>query len=338
MTRLPNPRHTSGIDRSSATTRTAPSTGEPVPARETSLEMFVAPADHPYSWLREMVGTIHNQMLTRGAVLIRGLPLAGPGDLVRARNALGVGIHSPTEEFTLRDDFGDGIVSPIRWPHDRILCPFQESVFSRTFPSVALTACITAPEGGGRQHISDTRRIVDHLPVDLADRVRVGGWTLKRVFHEGFGISWREAYSVTNRTELDGILETENIEARWLPDGTLHTSRHRPGVIEHTETGEECWFNQIAFLNAGSLDPAERAIMANAFGEHLPMNTFFGDGSPLREDDLTSVQHAYESVKTEILWRSGDLLIADNVIAAQGRSASTGTSDFLIALGGPLEV
>ncbi|WP_053691657.1 TauD/TfdA family dioxygenase [Streptomyces sp. WM6372] len=301
--------------------------------REGPLPSFCAPTGSPFSWLHDTAETIRDRMLVNGAVLVRGLPLDGPNSLVEARTALGITIHTPVEAFNQRNDFGNGIVSPIGWPDERNICPFQEGSFSRAFPSVVLTACITAPDGDGQAHLSDTRRIAAHLPATLADRIRTDGWTMTRVFHDGFGISWREAFGVADRAELDRLLATAGIESHWLPNGTLRTVRHRPGVIEHPATGDECWFNQISFLNAGSLEPAERAIMTKAFGQDIPMDTFFGDGSPLSEEDLAAIQHAYDSVKIGVPWRSGDLLITDNILTAQGRSSFAGSPEFLLALG-----
>ncbi|KOG30990.1 MULTISPECIES: TauD/TfdA family dioxygenase [Streptomyces] len=307
---------------------------ETVPTlREELLPSFDAPGDSPYTWLRDMAGTLRDHLLVHGAVLVHGLPMDGPDGVATAREALGIARHTPTEAFNDRGDFGDGVLSPITWPGERMLCPFQEGSFSRTFPSVVLTACLTPPDGDGRTHLSDTRRLLDHLPAPLAERVRTTGWTLARTFHEGFGITWRKAFSVPDRAALEELFEAAGISAEWLPGGTLYTVRRRPGVVDHPVTGEECWFNQISFLNAGNLDPAERTIMVKAFGEYLPMNTYFGDGSPFSDDDLAAILHAYDSVRIDVAWRRGDLLITDNIIMAQGRSAFEGTPEFLVALG-----
>jgi hypothetical protein len=306
----------------------------PTVQMEPVLPAFAAPIDHPFSWLRGMAATIRERMLARGAVVLHGLPLTGPASLAEARDALAIERHTLTEAFNGRRDFGHGIVSPISWPLDRPICPFQEGAFSADYPSVVLTACVSPPEGDGQAHLSDVRRIAEQLPVHLADRVRADGWMLSRVFHVGFGISWQEAFSAPDRAALDRVLQAARIEAEWMPNGTLHTMRHRPGVVVHPATGKECWFNQIAFLNAGSLDPAERAVMARSFGRYLPMNTFFGDGSPLSDEDLTAIQDAYDTVKIGVQWRSGDLLVTDNISMAQGRSAYQGSPEFLVSLGG----
>ncbi|MET8234294.1 TauD/TfdA family dioxygenase [Micromonospora sp. NPDC005298] len=305
----------------------------PMSPDEAPVPSFEAPDDSPMSWLQDMAATIHELLLARGAVLLHGMPMEGPDSLARARERLGFGGFTPTEVFNRRTDFGNGILSPISWPQNRHICPLQESSFSTTYPSVVLTACVTPPEGAGRAHLSDARQMVRHLPTDLADAVRSSGWTMVRNFHGGFGLSWREAFSVPDRAALEDLFEAEEIQSEWFPSGLLHTVRRRPGFVKHPETGEECWFNQLAFLNAGSLDAAERGFMTKAFGRHLPMDTFFGDGSPLSEEDLAAIDDAYDATKVEIPWRRGDLLITDNITMAHGRSAIEGSPEFLVALG-----
>jgi hypothetical protein len=304
---------------------------------EIPVASFEVPAGSPFSWLREMTATIRELLLVHGAVLLHGVPVESPDSLAEARDSLGLGRFMPPEAFNRRADFGNGVLSPIGWPLDRHICPLQESSFSTTFPSVVLTACVTPPDGDGRAHLSDARRMAGHLPAGLADRVRADGWIMTRSFHGGFGFSWRDAFSVPDRAALEEVFEAEEIEAEWLANGMLRTTRKRPGFVKHPATGEECWFNQLAFLNANSLDPAERGFLTKAFGENLPVNSFFGDGAPLSEADVVAIDSAYDATKVSVPWRRGDVLITDNVSMAVGRSAVEGSPEFRIALGSDQE-
>jgi Taurine catabolism dioxygenase TauD, TfdA family len=312
-------------------------TGPECAPPEMPLPWFDAPSDQPFAWLAGLAAAIRDRMLAHGVVLLRGLPLRGPTDLARARRALGISPFTPPEVFAERRDLGEGVVSPIRWPDDRLLCPLQEGAFSTVFPAVVLTACVTPPERGGQARVCDTRLMASHLPADLCDRVRAGGWTMTRIFHDGFGTSWTTAFSVADHAELAEVLAAESIQYRCLPDGVLHTVRRRPGVINHPVTGEECWFNQMAFLNAASMEPHERTVLTKAFGKDLPVNSAFGDGTPLSESDVAVIQNAYDAVTRSITWESGDLLVADNIISAQGRAPFAGDPEFLVALGGQFE-
>ncbi|MFG3578670.1 TauD/TfdA family dioxygenase [Micromonospora chersina] len=290
-----------------------------------------APAEDPLRWLTDEAPAILDHVRRQGAVVIRGLRLSDAADLAAARDALRLLPCHTTEQFATRDDRGTGVVTPIHWPEDRELCPFQEGSAGRAFPSLVLTACVRLPLAGCAHHLSDTRRLPELLPQPLADRIRRHGWVLTRTFHEGFGMSWQEAFSVATREELEAVLLREEIEATWLPGGALRTTRARPGFIDHPVTGEACWFNDLAFFNTGSLDPTERQIMTHAFGKDLPTHTTLGDGSAVSDGELAALQAGYVAVRREVAWQEGDLIVADNLLTAQGRPALKGSPQFLVA-------
>ena len=293
------------------------------------------PAGTPFGWLADAAPWVKNLLPVHGAVLVHGLPIRRAADLAEARQALGVRPYTTTEVFAHRRNLGDGVLSPIRWPHDRVLCPYQEEAFSTVFPGTVLTACVAPPEHGGQAHLSDARRLTAHLPTGLVARARADGWSMTRVFHDRFGMPWQEAFAVADPDQLSEVLTAEGIEHRWSSEGALRTVRRRPAMITHPVTGEECWFNQIAFLNAGSLEPCERALLVEAFGPDLPVDTAFGDGTPLSEEELAFLHSAYDATTLAIPWAAGDLLITGNILMALGRSP--GAPELLITLGDPMD-
>lgn len=240
--------------------------------------------------------------------------------------------HRPAEHLAPREKYDDGIMTPIRWPGDRELCPSQEASGSLSPPALVLTACVRLPQPECVHHLSDVRRLPNVLPDGLADRIRTLGWRMARTFQPGFGMSWQEAFSVSTPDELDHVLVQEMIERTWMPGDVLHTTRRRAAFIDHPHSGEPCWFNDVAFYNAGSLDPVDRAIMMRAFGEDLPMQTTFGDGQPLSAEDLAALQAGYAAVRRDVVWRQGDVVIADNRTTALGRPPLIGSPQFLVAL------
>lgn len=299
------------------------------------IPVFVAPQHDWPAWLTESTAAIWLRLLTDGVVVIRGLPLQGPADIALARDSLNVRPFRSTERFAHRQESESGVVSPIRWPEERELCPYQEESFSTVGPGLVLTGCIRPPDYGGEALLSDARRIAQYLPADLADRIRTHGWIMTRVFHPRFGISWQDAFDCLGRDELASLLGLQGIVYEWLDDGTLRTRRRRPAFRSHPVTGEECWFNQLAFLNRGSLEARERALLSLAFGDDLPVDTALGDGQPLSEADLLAIQSAYDATTTRLVWQAGDLLIADNLFIAQGRRPFAGSAEYWIAFGDP---
>lgn len=293
--------------------------------------MAVASRADPAGWLRDYAATVREQVCAHGAVVVRGLPMRGAEDLAGARHALGLVAHDVAERLTPRDDLGHGVVSPIHWPDDRELCPFQEGSANLHPPTFVLTACADQPGEPTVHHLSDLRRLADTLPEALVARLREDGWALIRTFHEGFAMSWQEAFSVATRDELEALLLREQVEASWQSTGALRTTRRRVGLVEHPD-GRTHWVNDLTFFHTGSLDPEERAIMAAAFGDDLPMRTAYGDGSPVPDDELAALQRGYTAHRQDLTWAEGDLLVVDNLAVAQGRPPLTGRRQLLVAL------
>ncbi len=68
----------------------------------------------------------------------------------------------------------------------------------------------------------------------------------------------------------------------------------------------------------------------------LGVDTALGDGQSLSESDFLAILGAYDATTTRLAWRAGDLLVADNLLTAQGRSPLTGTAEYWIAFGDPI--
>ena len=67
-------------------------------------------------------------------------------------------------------------------------------------------------------------------------------------------------------------------------------------MVTHPSTGRRCWFNQVAFLSQWTLDPDVREFLVEEYGvDGLPFNTWYGDGSPVEEDVVTTINAVYES-------------------------------------------
>ena len=300
------------------------------------IPVFDAPQQDWTGWLTESAAVIRSRVLTEGVVVVRGLPLKNPADVALARDALGIRVFQSTERFGHRQEGENGVVSPIRWPEERDLCPYQEESFSLVAPSIVLTGCIRPPDVGGEALLSDSRQISRHLPPDFVNQVRTHGWIMTRVFHQHFGMSWQDAFGCLEREELVSLLDRKGIAYEWLDDGTLRTRRRRPVFRTHPVTGDDCWFNQLAFLNRGSLEPRERELLFLAFGDDLPMDTALGDGQSLSDANFQAILDAYDATTTKLAWQAGDLFVADNLLTAQGRASLVGDAEYWIAFGDPI--
>ena len=93
------------------------------------------------------------------------------------------------------------------------------------------------------------------------------------------------------------------------------------------------WFNQAHLFHVSALEPAVREALVDAVGEeNLPRNVYYGDGSVIDDATLAHVRLILERHKVVFPWRSGDVLMLDNMLAAHARSPFRGQRKIVVAM------
>ncbi len=296
-------------------------------------------ADDPASWIGRYGGDLRALLHEHGAVLVTGLGVRSAQALAEVRDAFGAKPADLREQFAARSEFGAGVYSSPEWAPDREMCLHHEQSYAVTFPGLLLMACVSTPDTGGATLLGDTRQVIEHLPAELVSRFREQGWLLVRNFRPYFGLSWSDAYGHDTPTAVEHYCAVNVIGCQWQRDGTLHTAQRRAAIVRHPVTGQECWFNQIAFFSQWSIDVTERDILLKTFGPSgIPFNTAYGNGETFSADEFTSLLDGYDAVLRRVQWEAGDLLLVDNLLTAHGREPYTGDREILVALADPVEL
>jgi len=286
------------------------------------------------TWLAEHAAEIRRQVADHGAVLVRGLDIAtaeAAGDALRV--LLGE-LAEEKEPFASRTLHGDRIYSVSEWPPDAPLCLHHELSYAPRFPGLIGMVCLTAPAQGGQTQLAPAAAVLRDLPPDLVARFRTKGWELTRLHNDLIGIPWQQALLTDDKNAADDYFRQHGIDAYWGADGSLRTRRTMPAIITHPVTGEEVWFNQIAFLNEWTMDPAVREFLISDIGPGgLPFNTAYGDGSPIDPSDVETINEVYRAHTVSEPWRAGDVLLFDNIQMAHGRTEYVGERQVLVAFG-----
>ncbi|MFD8756069.1 TauD/TfdA family dioxygenase [Kitasatospora sp. NPDC059577] len=290
-------------------------------------------------WLRENEAELTAGLHRHGTIFLRGLPVASTEDVAAVRDVL-IPERTPyREKATPRSDYGNGVFSSTDLPPAQSIRMHNENSYTLTFPGRLLFACLTAPEEGGATPTADCRQVLDHLPAHLVERGRTTGWTLTRNYSDYVSLGWRTAFATEDRAEVEAYCRENGITCEWRPDGNLRTSQLRPATIHHPGTGEEVWFNHLAFWNEWSLDPDIREAMTDEFGpDGLPFNTGFGDAEPLGRADVDALNEAYHAATVRERWQVGDVMLVDNVLCAHGRDPYRGDRRIAVSMGQPVEV
>jgi alpha-ketoglutarate-dependent taurine dioxygenase len=68
----------------------------------------------------------------------------------------------------------------------------------------------------------------------------------------------------------------------------------------------------------------------------FPNNTYYGDGSPIEDEALMNLREAYRSEAVSFRWRTGDVLLIDNILTAHARNSFIGPRQIFLVLANPV--
>jgi alpha-ketoglutarate-dependent taurine dioxygenase len=309
--------------------------GEPATTEVTGLSDLSS----ALAWLAEARPALRTALHEHSAVYLRGLPIASVEDFGQVRDVLMPARTPYREKATPRSDFGNGVFSSTDLPAAQAIRMHNENSYTLTFPGLLMFSCLIAPPEGGATPVADCREVLRSLPPTLVAKMRATGWLLKRSYSEHISTDWKTAFAAAAPADVERYCAENLITCEWQEDGHLRTSQRRPGVISHPVTGDEVWFNHMAFWNEWALDEELRETLVDELGrDDLPFNTAFGDGTLLTRDDLATIDAAYEAATVRQRWQPGDLLLVDNILSTHGRDPFRGDRKIVVAMGEPVDV
>jgi alpha-ketoglutarate-dependent taurine dioxygenase len=297
----------------------------------------VGDAGDAVAWAEANREPLRAAVAEHGAILVRGLGVAGPAAAASVFGQLASSLMTEREAFAARQAYADGVYSSAAWPPNQPMCMHHELSYRVEFPSLLLFACLTEPSGGGATAISDSPTVLRALPSGIVERFESEGWLLLRTYNDEIGASLAEAFGTDDRAAVEAYCGANAIDFEWQSDGGLRTRQRRRAVVRHPATGERCWFNQIAFLNEWTVDPEVREYLVEVYGaDALPFNTRYGDGEPIDAGVVQEINAVYDQHTMREPWQAGDLMIVDNVRTAHSREAYEGGRDIAVGMAEPL--
>ncbi|MDJ0840205.1 MAG: TauD/TfdA family dioxygenase [Acidobacteriota bacterium] len=284
-------------------------------------------------WFLDNRETLEQELLEYGAILFRGFEMSGDDDFRGFLDAVPYQLTPYFEGSTPREEVSSKVYTSTVYPKQETIALHNELTSSTKFPMKVWFYCTTPATSGGETPIADSRKVLDRIDEDVLQVFREKGWLLVRNYGDGLGLDWRDAFKLNNLDELNVYCRENEIDLTIKDGERFRTRQVRSSTLHHPVTGEEVWFNHIAFWHPANLNPAVRAQMERDFGsDGLPYHTFYGDGTPIPDEVARHLHQAYLSEKISFPWEKGDLLMLDNMLTSHGREPFEGLRQIRVAM------
>ena len=290
---------------------------------------------------RDMKGLLCKRLLTHGAILFRGWPVRSCeqlAELVEALASRGAlleyrGGASPRRSLAAG---ARPIYNSTEYPPDVELSLHNELSYSGAWPERIYFLCLTAPGEGGETTLGDSRRILGRIPPAVRARFESKGVRYIRNLPSGAGsgYSWQDSFGSPDPAVVERHCAAIGAVHEWLGGGLLRMIEVRAAIAVHPATGEEVWFNQADGFHPSALDRATYADLLARCGseDRFRLNVSYGDGTPIAPADLGAVRQAIREETHAHVWRAGDILMLDNLLAAHGRRPFRGERRIAVAM------
>ena len=321
------------IKSSNEVVKIAPLHGEGIPPLLVECQL---PSLELSPWAADNLPLIQSLLQKHGAVLFRGFAPEGPEGMQKFNSAIGMKLMNYMEGATPRKRVTDNVYTSTEFPEDQTIAQHNENSYVMTFPMKVCFSCVIAPEDRGETPIADVRDVLRRIPADIRKRFEEKQYMLVRNFSEHLSLDWRTSFKVSTREEMERYALNARLELEWQDDDRLKTRQVRPAIATHPVTGDQIWFNHIAFWHVSSLEKNVREVLLAGYSEEgLPYNTYYGDRTRIEDDVIEVIRQAYEAAITKFAWMKGDLLLLDNMLVSHGRSPFSGPRKILVSLGDP---
>jgi len=326
---------------------------EPFPGRP---PLWIEPADDTLGadlgaavrWMAEHHGAVEEALLTFGAIVWRGFPVAESDDFAALMGAFDVYAQGYTAGTTDRRPVKGQVMEATRTSPEVYILLHQEMSYLPHNPRLVAFFCKEPSPVGGETVICDMRGLLEALPAPLGRKlVREGvlyrrnmrseetseDWRADPVYRHP---SWQYRFATGDRATVEAQLRERGVSFRWEDDGGLSFWTHLPGVTTHPVTGERLFFNQMTSQaqHRLSVGAARVDLINGAYGETVtrPYAVAFGNGEPLTDDEFMAIHEEFERRKVAFPWRPGDVMLVENKLTSHGRHPFSGPRDVQVML------
>jgi len=290
------------------------------------------------SWIQTNSDLVAAHLARTGAALFRGFTIDSVDTFREVVSCFGGEDVEYQERSSPRTEVTHHIYTSTEHPADQSIFPHNENSYAHVWPRRIFFCCLSPAGEGGATPIVDVRSVYQCIDPEIRRRFEDVGVLYLRNFTEKIGMSWRKAFQTERREEVEKIARSAGYRLRWRDDDRLTTWRVGKASGRHPSTGQPIWFNHAAFFHISTLPPAIRETLTTQLSpDELPNNSYYGDGSPIKEDVVEQIRSCYLAHQLTFNWRLGDVLALDNMLVAHGRQPYCGSRRVLVAMKDPFQ-
>lgn len=286
-------------------------------------------------WAKENTHDIKRLLQQNGVLLIRGLQVSGSKQLSKLLSTI---FSEPLMPYvyrsTPRTKMRNNVYTTTEYHPDLHIPQHNENAYSNNWVMRLGFYCIQPSATGGNTPVTSSRDVYDLIPAEIRDK-----FIKKKILYvrnyQNVDLPWSEVFQTDDKDEVEQFCKDNQMSFEWFENNGLRTKQINPAIAIHPVTGDTVWFNQAHLFHVSNMGEEIKNNMLTTLGEeNLPRNTYYGDGSPIDEEDLDVIRNIYQEQQVSFDWEKNDLLLLDNMLYSHGRQPYTGDRKILVGMTG----
>jgi len=268
------------------------------------------------------------ELTARGAVMLRGLPLADAAAYSSFIAELEPRVGWQSVKLggggTQRKELSKNVRTASEEPEEHTIEPHMDMAHSVAHPKKIAFFCAAGPPPGvgGETVLTDMRGVYASLKAKgvpaqfeahggVAYRKRL--WSAEHVNHT---YTWQQFFFTAELSEaVDEVLKRDPHAHVDEASGRIDFEEYLPAVFTHPTTGEPLWFNGVHTNHKSYYEEAAHVDTSDG----APMHTAFADGEEIPETTVAAIRAAMWNHSVALRCETGDVIVVDNMLASHGR-------------------
>ncbi|TDR45086.1 alpha-ketoglutarate-dependent taurine dioxygenase [Tahibacter aquaticus] len=284
-------------------------------------------------WAQENRAHVERLVQGNGALLIRGLKFVGSQQFGAVLSTLfGEDLMQYTYRSTPRTELRGNVYTATEYHPDQVIPQHNENSYSNRWAMRIGFLCTVPSPVGGSTPICDSRLVYREIPEAIRARFERHGVMYVRNYSE-IDIPWTEVFQTTEKADVESFCIANQLSYEWLGERHLRTRQINQASAQHPVTGARVWFNQAHLFHVTNLEAdVQESLLSVMKEEHLPRNTYYGNGDHIEPETLQTIRDIYDRNKIAFDWQRNDLLLLDNMLYSHGRGTYSGNRQVLVGM------